>query len=224
MCPGCVPRGRSSLSPVVAHALLTHVSILIAARVAKEACVNIRRDTRSVSNYFLPLSLMIAAVGCAGQTPAAHDARAAGEWTFRLPETRSPYAGLAIADTGGQPTALGLVDDALAAPAAKAETPAAPKPQPVTHKRTEVATNVRKPEPQPEAATPPAAPVAAPAQPEMLALNTPPAPDANEEMRYSSREQQAQKQRDFRGGDAIVISASALVIILLIVILILLLT
>jgi len=186
-----------------------------------------RRDTRSISNYLLPaLSLMVAAVGCAGQTPAAHDARAAGEWTFRLPETRSPYAGLAIADTGGRPTALGLVDDALATPAAKVETPAAPKPQPVTQKRSLVATNtpMAEPAPQPQAATPPSLPAAAPAQPEALALNTPPVPDARDEMRYSEREQQAKKQSNFRGGDAIVISASALVIILLIVILILLLT
>jgi hypothetical protein len=185
--------------------------------------VNKRRDTQSISNYFLPALLTIAAVGCAGQTPTAHDARAAGEWTFRLPETRSPYAGLAIADTRGQPTALGLVDDALAAPAAKVETAATPKPQPVTQKRL-VATNTPKsePAPQPQAAAP--VPTAAPAQPEQLALNTPPVPDASEEMRYSDREKQSQKQSNFRGGDAIVISASALVIILLIVILILLLT
>ncbi len=184
-----------------------------------------RRDTQSISNYLLPaLSLMMAAVGCAGQTPAAHDARGAGEWTFRLPETRSPYAGLAIADTGGQQTALGLVDEALGAPAAKVETAATPKPQPVTQKRSLVAANAPKaePAPQPEAATP--VPTAAPAQPEQLALNTPAVPDASEEMRYSDREKQSQKQSNFRGGDAIVISASALLFILLIVILILLLT
>jgi hypothetical protein len=196
--------------------------------VAKEACVNKRRDTGSISNYLFPaLSMLaVAAVGCAGQTPAAHDARAAGQWTFRLPETRSPYAGLAIANPG-QSNALGLVDDALETTPAS-QTPVAPKARPVAQPRTVLAKNTQQPAPapvsQPAAATPPSVPAAAPTQPEQLALNTPPAPDAREEMRYSQREQQSQKQRDFRGGDAIVISASALVIVLLIVILILLLT
>jgi hypothetical protein len=197
--------------------------------VAKEACVNKRRDTGSISTYFFPaLSLAIAAVGCAGQTPAAHDARAAGEWTFRLPETGSPYAGLAIASPGQQ-TGLNMVDDALAAPAAKTETAATPKARPAPAPRTVVAQNTHQPAAapasQPTAATaPPSLPAVASAQPEQLALNTPPVPDARDEMRYSEREQQSQKQRDFRGGDAVVISASALVIILLIVVLILLLT
>jgi outer membrane biosynthesis protein TonB len=187
--------------------------------------VNQRRDPRSISNYFLPAlsMLFVAAVGCAGQTPTAHDARAAGYWTFRLPETRSPYAGLAIADTQGQPTALGLVDDALASTAAKVETPAAQKPAP--RPRPVVAEAPKpQPAPQPEAATPPQLPAAVQAEPEQLALNTPPVTNAGEEQRYSQREQQSQQQRNFRGGDAIVISASALVIILLVVILILLLT
>jgi hypothetical protein len=197
---------------------------LSAARVAKEACVNKRRDTGSTSSYlFSALSVIaIAAAGCAGQTPAAHDARAAGEWTFRLPETGSPYAGLAISDRGYQQNGLNLVDDALATPAAKAEAPA-PKPRPVMQ-RSVAKTTAAKPEPQPAAApAAPATPVAVSTQPEQLALATP-ATTAGDESRYSQREQQAQKQRDFRGGDAIVISASALVIILLVVILILLLT
>jgi hypothetical protein len=189
--------------------------------------VNQRRGSRSISTYsFTAFALAIAAVGCAGQTPAAHDARAAGEWTFRLPETGSPYAGLAIASPGQQ-TGLNLVDDALATPAAKTETAATPKARPVTQPRNVVAKNTQPaaaPAPQPAAATPPSTPAVAATQPEQLALNTPPVPNASEEMRYSQREQQSQKQRDFRGGDAIVISASALVIILLVVILILLLT
>lgn len=212
---------------VVACALLKPVINLGAARVAKEDCVNKRRDTGSITNYLFPaLSVMaVAAIGCAGQTPAVHDARAAGEWTFRLPETQSPYAGLAIANPG-QPSALGMVDDALETPATASEAPATPKARPVAQPRTVLAKNTQQPAPvtQPTPATPPSLPAAAPTQPEQLALNTPAVPDAREEMRYSQREQQSQKQRDFRGGDAIVISASALVIILLIVILILLLT
>lgn len=198
---------------------------LSAARVAKEACVNKRRDTGSTSSYlFSALSVIaIAAAGCAGQTPAAHDARAAGEWSFRLPETGSPYAGLAISDRGYQQNGLNLVDDALATPAAKAEAPAR-KPRPVMQRSVVAKTTAAKPEPQPAAApAAPATPVAVSTQPEQLALATP-ATTAGDESRYSQREQQAQKQRDFRGGDAIVISASALVIILLVVILILLLT
>jgi hypothetical protein len=188
--------------------------------------VNKRRDTRSISNYFLPaLSILaVAAVGCAGQTPAAHDARAAGEWTFRLPESGSPYAGLAIGNPGQPTQGLAMVDDALATTAAKTETPAAPKARPALA-RTVVAENARDSvtAPQPLAATPPSLPAVATTQPEQLALNTP-ATNVNEESRYSQREQQSQKQRDFRGGDAIVITASTLVVILLIVILILLLT
>jgi hypothetical protein len=195
--------------------------------VAKEACVNKRRDTGSITNYLLPAVTMmaVAAGGCAGQTPAAHDARAAGEWTFRLPETRSPYAGLAIANPG-QPSALGMVDDALETPVASSEVPVTPKARPVTDARTVLAKNTQQPAPvtQPTAATPPSVPAATSTQPEQLALNTPVVPDAREEMRYSQREQQSQKQRDFRGGDAIVITASTLVVILLIVLLVLLLT
>jgi len=188
--------------------------------------VNKRRDTGSTSSYlFSSLSVIaIAAAGCAGQTPAAHDARAAGEWTFRLPETGSPYAGLAISDRGYHQNGLTAVDDALATSAAKVEAPAQ-KPRPVTQSHTVVAkTTVAKPEPQPAAApAAPTAPVAVTTQPEQLALATP-ATDARDESRYSQREQQSQKQRDFRGGDAIVITASTLVVILLVVILILLLT
>jgi hypothetical protein len=203
---------------------------LTAACVAKEACVNKRRDTGSISNYLFPaLTMMaVAAVGCAGQTPAAHDARAAGEWTFRLPETRSPYAGLAIANPG-QPSALGMVDDALEMPVAS-QAPATPKARPAAQSRTVLAKNTQQPAPapapvtQPTAATPASVPAATSTQSEQLALNTPVVPDAREEMRYSQREQQSQKQRDFRGGDAIVITASTLVVILLIVLLVLLLT
>lgn len=200
---------------------------LSAARVAKkEACVNKRRDTGSTTSYLYSAlsAIAIAAGGCAGQTPAAHDARAAGEWTFRLPETGSPYAGLAISDRGYHQNGLSAVDDALSTSSAKVET-AAPKPRPVTQSRTVVAkTTAAKPEPQPVAApAAPEAPVAVTTQPEQLALATP-ATTAGDESRYSQREQKSQQQRDFRGGDAIVITASTLVIILLVVILILLLT
>jgi hypothetical protein len=210
---------------MVACALLCCSINLGAARVAKEACVNKRRETGSISSYTFSLVSLIAfaAIGCAGTTPQTHDARAAGEWTFRLPETSSPYAGLAIARPSGEPSALGMVDDALAATPTPVLAPANPQPRPVSQTRTVLAKNVSQPAPapQPIAATPPAT---VKPEPEQLALNTPPVTNASEEMRYSQREAQSQKQRDFRGGDAIVISASALVIVLLIVVLVLLLT
>jgi hypothetical protein len=68
-------------------------------------------------------------------------------------------------------------------------------------------------DPLPVAKTTPAEPAV------MLATNT--QPDA--ERRYGEREAATKKLQDFRGGDAIVISAGALVIVLLIVILVLLL-
>src|SRR5688572_31244012 len=131
---------------------------VLAASVAKEACVNNRRSTGR--NLFLSLSLSsiaFAAIGCGAQTPVPRDARAAGAWTFRLPETRSPYAGLAIAHGTGEPTGLSMVDDALAETPKQAQ---ATKPIAVQAKRTVVA------KAEPKAAEPVAQPVAdAPAVP-----------------------------------------------------------
>lgn len=214
---------RAHVGPALACGLL-ELRQLSAACVAKEACVNKRREM-SISNYLFPaLVISLAAVGCAGQTPQAHDARAAGEWTFRLPQTRSPYADLAVAQ-GGAPTSLAMVDDALASTPATNPTQPARKMRAASQPRPVLAKNAAQPAPAPQPVAAMPEPVAAaPSQPEQLALNTPAATDPNEELRYSQRDQQSQKQREFRGGDAIVISASALVIILLVIILILLLT
>ena len=180
----------------------------------------IERRVLERSSIVLCSILALAAVGCANQTPTPRDARAAGEWTFRLPQTRSPYADLAIAHGSGDSGALAMVDDALDTTPAATTAPA--KPRPVA-KRTVVAQAepalAAKSAPQPMAASVMATPV--PAEP--LAMNVPKTSQSDEQ-RFSQREQQSQKQRDFRGGDAIVISASALVIILLVVILILVLT
>ena len=112
--------------------------------------MNKRREMHLVSNHFLPVLTLIglAAVGCAGQTPAAHDARGAGEWTFRLPETQSPYAGLAIARGNSEPTALAVVDDALASTPVSSEAPALAKPRPIAAPRPVLAAN-SKPAPEP---------------------------------------------------------------------------
>jgi len=181
--------------------------------------LNKRRVTGQSSKVARPsmlLLLVLAAVGCAAQTPTPRDARAAGEWTFRLPETQSPYAGLAIAHGSGN-EALAAVDDALAdTPNARvAPQPAKPK---LATKRTVVANAApAAPAPQPVAVETAATPV----EPQPLALHT---PTTSEEQLYAQRESQSQKQREFRGGDAIVISASAIVVILLVVLLVLLLT
>jgi len=167
------------------------------------------------------LAIVVAAIGCAAQTPVARDARPAGEWTFRLPETHSPYANLAIGQ-GGQPSTLGLVDDALASSAGPER--AAPQAKLRQRPAPQLAKQAAAPAPQPTAAeTPAPTPSVRPDQPEQLALNTPPV-TPSEEQRYSQRESQSQQQRDFRGGDAIVISVTTLIIVLLIVVLILLLT
>jgi hypothetical protein len=185
--------------------------------------VNQRRVTlMNLSRPASLLAIVVAAVGCAAQTPAARDAHLAGEWTFRLPETHSPYANLAIGQ-GGQPSTLGLVDEALAATESpkRAVAPAQSKKVPAV----QLAKNSPAADPQPTAAAlPEPAPSVQPAAPEQLALAAPPVTSAGEEQRYAQRESQSQKQRDFRGGDAIVISASAIVLVLLIVLLVLLLT
>ena len=180
----------------------------------------IERRVLERSSIVMCSVIALAAVGCASQTPTPRDARAAGEWTFRLPETRSPYASLAIAHGTGDPGALAMVDDALGeTPVAKAD-PAKPRVKRTVVAQTEPkadAAAAAKSAPQPVAA------MATPVQAQPLALHVPPTAPSDEQ-RYLQREQQSQKQRDFRGGDAIVISASALVIILLVVILILVLT
>lgn len=64
-----------------------------------------------------------------------------------------------------------------------------------------------------------------PNQEQLLALAAePPPPASGDETRYADREAQSQSLKQFRGGDAIVITSGTLIIILLIVILVLLLT
>ena len=181
--------------------------------------MNTRRvSLTSLSRAASLLAIGVAAIGCASQTPAARDARLAGEWTFRLPETHSPYSDLAIGQ-GGQPSTLGLVDEALASSAGpeRAARQAKPRQRPAVQLAKHSAAA-----PQPTTATLPA-PSVQPERPEPLALNAPQTAPGDERL-YAQRESQSQKQRDFRGGDAIVISVTALIIIVLVVLLIILLT
>ena len=190
--------------------------------------MQIHREVKRSLKLVLP-ALCLAAVGCGANSSRPVDARAAGEWTFRLPETRSPYAGLAIDRGGSNTPAQNALESGAAdvAPTQLALAPAAPAKAKRSTARPAYA-NLQKPVAPQTTAPLAATPQAAPAQePELLAVNSP-APVADntsaEAERYSSREAKSQRQRDFRGGDAIVISASALLLILLVVILILLLT
>jgi hypothetical protein len=181
------------------------------------------------ANYLVLPALCLAAFGCAGNTASPVDARAAGEWTFRLPETQSPYAGLAI-DRGGPAIAQNdhaksvLDDSDVTTPSTELAVAPASKSKAQPKARMLVA-NARAEKPSmPEATAPPATtPEVKVVEPEQLAVQLP-ATTSNDAERYSGREAKSEKQRDYRGGDAIVISASALVIILLVVVLILLLT
>jgi len=164
-----------------------------------------------------------AAPGCATTQGDLKHGLGAGEWQARLPTTASPIHELAYGRGGsGQASDdsladLGNVDELLhPAPIPVAQ----PKPKAVKHAAApaRLAANAATPEAAPSALiAEPAAPQPAAAAPVLLAEN-----DAHD--RYASREQQAQPQQKFRGGDAvIVISATTLVVVLLIVLLILLL-
>jgi len=181
------------------------------------------------ANYLVLPALCLAAFGCAGNTASPVDARAAGEWTFRLPETRSPYAGLAI-DRGGPALAQNdqaksvLDDSAVSASATGLAVAPVSKTKAQPKARALVASARAEKPTTPEATAPPATtPEIQVQEPEQLAVQLP-ATTGNDAERYSDREAKSEKQRTYRGGDAIVISASALVIILLVVVLILLLT
>jgi len=168
------------------------------------------------------LGLMVAAaVGCASNMPDAKDARAAGEWRFRLPATPSPYGTLAYGSGGSSEPAAQLAeaDDLKLVPA----TPAAKREPSVTRPRLASvkpqAKSLPSPKSDPQIVEQPVATAAAPAPaPVLLASNS-----AAPETRYAQREAKSQKLQEYRGGDAIVISGGVLLIVLLIVILVLLL-
>jgi hypothetical protein len=199
--------------------LVGHRDVHFAQCACQEAVV-ITQRSRHIQ--ILTLGFFVtAAVGCAANLPETRSGRAAGEWQFQLPATRSSIGGLAFGRGGSsapaertatpeQPTQL------LAAAAVPAKS--TPRVQRVRH--------VPAPPVLPEAAPvdthdsqepPAAAPTVAPA-PVQLAQA-----EASPVQRYREREASTPKLEQFRGGDAIVISVSALLIVLLIVILILLL-
>ena len=154
-----------------------------------------------------------AAVGCAGNLPEVEHGQAAGEWQVHMPGTPSPYRKLALgAQGGGQPSAASRNLEQLMA---ASEPTAKPRRGHTVHAKTARRTVIA------EAPQSPAKPVARHATPTRAAALIASAEPAVQ--RYAQREAQSRKLEEFRGGDAIVISASALVIVLLIVILVLLL-
>lgn len=190
--------------------------------------MNIRRASGRLTRCLLLPLLGLAAIGCASTNSKPVDARAAGEWTFRLPETRSPYASMAVAH-GTDAELAKLSADQLESAPAEAGTYATErkaKPRPVVRARQAAPAVPKAVHPQPTAPPTEPEPVATPS-PELLALNTPAPttqPAGDDAQRYAGREAKAERQREYRGGEAVVISVSALLIILLVVVLILLLT
>jgi len=171
------------------------------------------------SGYFvhqIALGLItLAAVGCGANLPEPRDGRAAGEWQARLPSTPSPFGQLAYGRGGSSVRA------------AEDEAPLMASAQPLTKTRnapTHVAPKRAQAKAQQAAFAlampelPAASEPAAEAAPVQLAQA-----DTGAEQRYAQRETQSEKLEQYRGGDAVVISAGALVVVLLIVILILLL-
>lgn len=158
--------------------------------------------------------LVSAAIGCAANVPEARDARAAGVWEARLPTTPSTFGKLAYGSGGSSEPAR--IVEADAQPMLATAAPVTKHVRRASHpEKTPVAPAMTAKSDEPL----PAAKLAAPEFPVMLASNT----DGAAQSRYAEREAATPKLQEYRGGDAIIISASALVIVLLIVVLILLL-
>jgi hypothetical protein len=167
---------------------------------------------------------MAASVGCAGNIPTTRHGVAAGEWNMRLPTTRSTIGGLAYGEGGNSERAAAVAaEPAPLIAAAKVDNRAKLAPRhtraaaPSIASAAFVPSEEQKPsaEPAPTSVTTPVATQ----QPVMLAQA-----DDDPSQRYSGRQAQSRQLEQYKGGDAIVITAGALVVVLLIVLLILLLT
>jgi hypothetical protein len=194
-----------------------------------EVCV-ITRNKQQIVTALALSALTLAAIGCSHALPEARDSRAAGEWRYRLPTAPGPYAGLAFGRGGSSEPAQ------IAEPVASEQPMLAKLERPAQRKQSAHATRPsqtlakndmaeKAEQPTQQAAVLDAARVTAPEAPTTVASATPAdaSADASADQRYAEREAKSQKLQDYRGGDAIIISASALVIILLIVVLVLLL-
>ncbi|HEY2732579.1 MAG TPA: hypothetical protein VGI70_01270, partial [Polyangiales bacterium] len=159
--------------------------------------------------------LVSAAIGCAGNIPQTHDIRAAGEWRFHLPQTRSALGDLAYGRGGNStPAAISAADQSLLAENTLKQPASAPR---AVHRAQHAAKQPEALPAIPEAVEPPAAAPTPSEQPVQLAQAD------QAEQRYQQRESASKPLEKYRGGDAIVIGAGTLVVVLLIVILVLLL-
>jgi hypothetical protein len=192
-----------------------------AQRACQEAVV-ITQRSRHIQILTLGF-LVTAAAGCAANLPETRQGRAAGEWQFHLPTTRSPIGGLAFGRGGSAvPADRAVTNEQPNQPLMAAAVPAKSTARTQRVRHMQAAPIVPAPAPvntDGDNREPPAvAPTTAPA-PVQLAQAEP-----TSEQRYGQREARSPKLEQFRGGDAVVvISASALLVVLLIVILILLL-
>lgn len=168
---------------------------------------------------FATLGLIVAAAtGCAGNISESRHGIAAGQWNVRLPTAQSPVASLAYGKGGNaQPAAAA---DAAQLPLLAAA-PLQKRAQPVVRRsQAAVPTAVTEPvPPQVEEQLSPAAPQPSASEAVMLAQA-----DEAADQRYSQRQANSRQLENYKGGDAIVITAGAVLVIALIVILILLLT
>lgn len=166
------------------------------------------------------LGLIVAAAsGCAGNISESRHGIAAGQWNVRLPTAQSSVAGLAYGRGGNSQRAASADENAqpllAAAPVQKRAQPV------VRHTKAAVQTAVSEPvPPQVEENLAPAAPEQSASAPVMLAQ----ADQTTVDQRYSQRQANSRQLENYKGGDAIVITAGAVLVIALIVILILLLT
>jgi hypothetical protein len=168
-------------------------------------------------------TLAIAFAGCATGSQDVREQRAAGVWQVRLPASQSPiglYAaggssGIAAEDTNRPAN----IDAYLKPEYAKKVAPKA-----AHMSKREVMAKAPSALPSRLATPAPAAPgplVAVASPPQASASLSETARDDLE--RYAQRDARAERAKDFRGGDVVVISVGTLIVILLVVLLIVLL-
>jgi hypothetical protein len=170
-------------------------------------------------------TLAIASAGCATGSQQVREQRPAGVWQVRLPASQSllgAYAAGGASGIAADHTSRPANIDAYLKPGyAKAAAPRAP----LASKRAPEAI-AKAPSAAPAPLVMPTAPapnpsVAAANAPEQYASRTETVRGDLE--RYAQRDARAERAKDFRGGDVLVISVGTLIVVLLVVLLIVLL-
>jgi hypothetical protein len=140
---------------------------------------------------------------CAGSLADAPHGRAAGEWSVRMPATRSPIGSLALGRGG------------TSAPAAASTAPLTTRAH--VQRWTPVARPALAKVDAPREA--PALPLMA-ANPETSLSATLPATQESEaQLRYASREQTSPQQQEFRGGQILIVGLGAVLVVVLVLVL-----